>query len=117
VRAVLFRLPAVLLFNPRRSGGWPNNCLPTARADAQPQESPEREAKGRELPPQRQQQPPPAADGRAEGGPEPAVHVELVPERRAAGRQAQTAPEVRLQHGAAAEAVRVIDAPPAGLER
>lgn len=63
-------------------------------------------------------QPPPlAADGRAESGPELAVHAELVPERGRTGRKAQAAPEVRFQHGAFAQALGVDCALPACIKR
>lgn len=64
-----------------------------------------------------QRRAPPAADGRAESGPEPAVHAEFVPQRGGTGRKAQTAPEVRLQHGPAADTVRVDGALPARVQR
>lgn len=96
LRPVLARLPVVLHLRHLRSGGLRPPPPPAAPPPAPP---------------------PPAADGGAEGGPEPAVHVESVPQRRGAGRPAQAAPEVRLQHGAPAEAVRRLGAPPAGLPR
>lgn len=77
--------------------------------EAQPSESPELQGAQRRAPP--------AADGRAESGPEPAVHAELIPERSGTGRQAQTTPEVRLQHGASAETDGVLGALPASVQR
>lgn len=74
-------------------------------------------SKSEPLPCKTQEFAPPVVNGRTKSGPELAVHVEFVPERGRTGRQAQTAPKVRVQHRPLAETFGVFSAHFVGIKR